>query len=151
MYIEQSIVIKRTAEEVWTYLGSVENVAKWDRGVGRTSTTLKPTESSVGLEFDTFIEDSESGKGKMSYRICDIGPASCTVQLTSTTGNARFFKRASWRFTTEPDPNGTLLICSADFEVKLRFFWLAPLLYMKRSAISIDLECLKQAIEANPD
>jgi carbon monoxide dehydrogenase subunit G len=151
MYIEKSIVIERKPEVVWKFLGSVENVAMWDRGVGRTETTYEPSESSVGLEFDTFMNASGSDKGKMSYRITDVGKASCTVELTSTTGNARFFKRASWTFKTEPDRDGTLLVCAADFAVRLRFLFLAPLLYLKRSAISIDLNCLKLAIEAIPD
>jgi carbon monoxide dehydrogenase subunit G len=150
MYLEQSIVIRRKPEVVWEFLGSVENVARWDRGVGRTETTHKPKDRSVGLEFDTFINESGSDHGKMSYRITDVGPASCTVELTSTTGNARFFKRASWTFKTKPDADGTLLVCGADFAVRLPFFFLAPLLYLKRSAISIDLNCLKQAIEAIP-
>lgn len=146
MRLEQSIVISRTAEEVWSFLGSVENVAKWDRGVERTSTTLEAGQSPVGLEFDTF-QKSSSDKGKMSYRIVEVGTNHCTVQLTSSSGNARYFKRASWTFKTSPDPNGTLLICTADFVTRLRYCFLAPLLYLKRSAIAIDLVCLKRAIE----
>jgi hypothetical protein len=151
MYLEQFIVIKRKPEVAWKFLGSVENVARWDRGVGRTQTTHKANERSVGLEFDTFVNEGGSDKGKMSYRITDVGTSSCTVQLTSKTGNARFFKRASWTFKTEPDLDGTLLVCGVDFALRLPFFFIAPLLYLKRSAISIDLNCLKQAIEAIPE
>jgi uncharacterized protein YndB with AHSA1/START domain len=148
MHLEQSVVIKRKPEEVWNFLGSVETIARWDRGVERTSTTRRASESPVGLEFDTFAEGLGSDKGKMSYRIVDVGTDHCTVQLTNSIGNARYFKRASWTFETRPDPNGTLLICTADFVTRLRYSFLAPLLYIKRSAISIDLECLKRVIES---
>jgi carbon monoxide dehydrogenase subunit G len=148
MHLEQSIVIERGPQEVWKFLGSVENVAKWDRGVERAATTREASGEAVGLEFDTFAEASGSDKGKMSYRITEVGNDACTVELVSNTGNARFFKQATWRFQTTPHPEGTLLTCAADFKTRLRYCFLAPLLYMKRSAISIDLECLKQAIEA---
>ena len=147
MHLEQSIVVTKNSEEVWAFLGSVENVTKWDRGVGRTATTRRPVEGALGLEFDTFVSTSGTDEGKMSYRIINVTKNSCTVQLTSNTGNARFFKKASWTLETRPEAGGTLLICRVDFEAKLRFSFLAPLLYINRRAIAIDLECLKQAIE----
>src|ERR1700761_5805983 len=106
MYLEQSIVIHRTPDEVWKFLGSVDNVAKWDRGVGRSVTTPASDGNPVGVEFDTFIEEGGSDRGKMSYRIADVEPDSCTVQLISNDGNARFFKQASWKFKTQSHPDG---------------------------------------------
>ncbi|HTZ56507.1 MAG TPA: SRPBCC family protein [Acidobacteriaceae bacterium] len=147
MHLEQSIVIKRGPEEVWKFLGSVENIAKWDRGVERAATTREQQGNPVGLAFDTFVDASGSDRGRMSYRIGEVGENYCTVQLTSSTGNARFFRKASWTFRTLPHPDGTLLVCAADFETRLRYCFLASLLYLKRSAIAIDLECLKQSIE----
>lgn len=147
MHLEQSILIHRTPEEVWAFLGSVTNIAKWDRGVERTRTTVATNENPVGLEFDTFAGAGESDKGKMSYRIARVGENSCTVDLTSSTGNARYFKQASWTFKTLPESEGTRLLCFVDFVTRPLYFFLAPLLYAKRSAISVDLEELKQAIE----
>jgi uncharacterized protein YndB with AHSA1/START domain len=97
MYLEQSVVIKRKPEEVWNFLGSVENIAKWDRGVERTTTTLQASDSPVGLEFDTFAEKSGSDKGKMSYRIVEVGTDHCTIQLTSSIGNARYLSGQAGR------------------------------------------------------
>ena len=99
------------------------------------------------MEFDTFAKGDESDWGKMSYKIAEVGADYCRVQLTSSTGNARYFKQASWTFSSKPHPEGTTLLCSVDFVTRLRYFFLAPLLYLKRSALAIDLESLKRAIE----
>jgi hypothetical protein len=147
MHLEQSIVIHRKPEEVWAILGSVSNIAKWDRGVEQTKTTAEAKDTPVGLEFDTFAETGHLEKGKMSYRIAEVGENTCRVDLTSATGNARFFKQASWTFKTRSDSQGTILVCSVDFVTRPVYFFLAPLLYAERSAIAVDLEGLKQAIE----
>lgn len=147
MHLESSILIGRKPEDVWRFLGSVENISAWDRGVKRTRTTQPASGNSVGLEFDTFAKGDESDWGKMSYRVTESGTDSYRVQLTSSTGNARYFKQASWTFKSRPHPGGTTLLCSVDFVTRLRYFFLAPLLYLNRSALAIDLESLKRAIE----
>ena len=85
----------------------------------------------------------------MTYRVAEVGPNYSVVDLTSTTGNARFFRRASWRFDLEPVPEGTLVTCTAEFAVRLRYFVVAPILFLMRRAIARDLGQLKRAIE-NP-
>jgi hypothetical protein len=147
MHLESSIVIGRQPEEVWRFLGSVPNIAAWDRGVERTRANHSAPELAEGSEFDTFAKGDESDWGKMSYKIAEIGSDHCTVQLTSSTGNARYFKQASWTFRSMPHPDGTTLVCSVDFVTRFRYFFVAPLLYLKRSALAIDLESLKVAIE----
>ncbi len=147
MHLETSIQIGRKPEDVWRFLGSVTNIAAWDRGVERTRADHSANEFEVGLEFDTFAKGEESDWGKMSYKIAEIGSDYCRVQLTSSTGNARYFKQASWTFRSTPHPDGTTLLCSVDFITRLRYFFVGPLLYLKRSALAIDLESLKWAIE----
>lgn len=148
MHLESQIVIHRDPAGVWRFLGSVENVARWDRGVART-TTVMATPGGVGTEFNTFAR-ADSDWGKMSYRIVESGPDHCKLQLTSHDGNARFFKEGYWTFRTEPHPAGTLVKCLANFTFRLRYSFFAPLLYAKRSAIFTDLESLKRAIENEP-
>lgn len=126
MHLESNILIFRKPEEVWAFLGSVSNIEKWDRGVARTETTRHDSASPVGIEFDTFAEQNGSDWGRMSYRIIGAGSDYCTVQLTSSTGNARYFKNAHWTFRTRPDPQGTLLTCTAQFALRLRYCFLAP-------------------------
>jgi hypothetical protein len=69
------------------------------------------------------------------------------LQLTSSTGNARFFKAAQWKFRVEPAPGGTLLTCCADFALRFRYIILAPILYAMKNAIRSDLENLKSVME----
>lgn len=142
MQLVSSIVIRRPPEQVWNYLSELSNIQDWDRGVG-SSKAIAGTPG-VGFEFETL---GHSGAARMAYRIVETGSDSCTVELTSSTGNARFFKRALWRFSIQPAPEGSLLTCCAEFTVKLRYGFMAPLLWLKRSAIQMDLEQLRQAVE----
>jgi len=148
MHLESQIVINREPADVWRFFCCVENVAKWDRGVVRTITTTA-TPGGVGTEFSTFAR-ADSDWGKMSYRIVESGPDYCKLQLTSRDGNARFFRNGCWTSRTEPHPEGTLVKCCVDFSLQFRYLFLAPLLYVKRSAIFTDLEFLKRAIESEP-
>jgi hypothetical protein len=43
-----------------------------------------------------------------------------------------------------------MLTCTAVFRLRLGYIFLAPLLYLKRGAIMMDLKLLKSAIEAAP-
>src|SRR5215469_17294248 len=106
MHLESQVVVRRTPEEVWAFLGDPSNIPKWDRGVSGIQQTAAG-ETGIGLEFDTLgyskTEADERNAGRMSYRVSEVDPVKgCTVQLTSTKGNARFFKSASWNFRVQP-------------------------------------------------
>jgi hypothetical protein len=153
MHLESGIVIRRQPEQVWSFLANVANIPKWDRGVaGIQRTTSEPM--GVGSEFDTVADpaarDDAQAQGRMSYRIADVDPDQhqCTVQLTSRDGNARFFKTAAWTFRTVAAPGGTLLTCSVDFSLRLRYLLLAPVFYVMKGAIHADLRRLKRVMEA---
>ena len=153
MHLESRIVIRRQPEQVWSFLANVANIPKWDRGVaGIQRTTSEPM--GVGSEFDTVADpaarDDAQAQGRMSYRIAEVDPDQrrCTVQLTSRDGNARFFKTAAWTFRAVAAPGGTLLTCSVDFILRLRYLILAPVFYVLKGAIHADLRQLKQVIEA---
>ena len=153
MHLESSIVIRRQPEQVCSFLANVANIPKWDRGVaGIQRATSEPM--GVGSEFDTVADpaarDDAQSQGRMSYRIADVDPDQhrCTVQLTSRDGNARFFKTAAWTFRAVAAPGGTLLTCSVDFILRLRYLILAPVFYVMKGAIHADLRRLKQVIEA---
>jgi hypothetical protein len=153
MHLESTIVIGRPREQVWSFLGEVSNIPLWDRGVaGVERTSAGPM--GVGSEFATLAgaagHDGEPTQGRMSYRITEVDPdrQQCSVQLTSTDGNARYFKEASWTFRTTAVPGGTRLSCSADFALRARYLILAPVLYLMKGAIHADLVRLKRAIES---
>lgn len=107
----------------------------------------------AGAEFDTIAhdgpKDAEGSRGRMSYRIAETGENYCKVQLTSSDGNARFFKDASWTFRLRPAETGTLLECSVDFVLRLRYIVLAPMFLAMRGAITKDLRRLKAVLEAS--
>ena len=151
MRLQSSIVIRRAPEEVGQFLADIANIEKWDRGVG--SAKALSDSPGVGFEFETLgRSDSQwvkPEKARMAYRITSADSNRCTVALTSSNGNARFFKTAQWHFRLLPAPEGSILTCCAEFSLKLRYFFLTPVLYLKRNAIQMDLEGLKRAVEGD--
>jgi len=151
MHLESSIYVRRSPEAVSAYLGNLSNIAEWDRGVSRAE-ALCAAHPGVGFEFDTIArprgKSRDGSWGKMSYRITDIDPVrGCTVQLTSTTGNARYFNSAEWRFRVEAEPGGCRVFCAAVFTLKWQYLILAPVLRAMKNAIHTDLEQLKAKLE----
>lgn len=152
MRLESTIIIHRRPEEVGRFLSDIANVEKWDRGVG-TSRAISGSPG-VGFEFET-LGRSDSAfaspeKARMAYRILQVEPDRCTVALTSSAGNVRFFKTAQWQFRLSPAPEGSLLTCCADFTLRLRYIFLVPIFYLNKRAIQTDLKALKQTLEASP-
>lgn len=151
MQLISDILIACTPQQVWAFLGDPANVANWDRGVARVEENAS-TQRGVGYEFETVAHDrfKLSDQGRMSYRIKEIDAENrrCVVELTSSTGNARFFRRAEWRFDVCGEGEGTRLTCTAAFELRRRYLFLAPVLFLKRNAILLDLTLLKSAVES---
>jgi hypothetical protein len=151
MHLKSKIVVHRSPEQVWAYLCDHANVPNWDRGVA--STRPNPdTAPGVGFEFDTFRDAAASGseadRGRMSYRVTRTDPVEgCVVQLTSSDGNARYFRKAEWRFRVDPVPEGALVTCGAHFRLRFRYLLLAPVLFVMRHAIHRDLVSLKRVLE----
>lgn len=152
MHLESRVVISRTPEQVWSFLGDISNLAKWDRGVAEVrQTSSGPME--VGSTFDTLAYPRKSKdrqeRGRMSYRLIEVEPDHhFAVALIDSTGNARFFKKAQWRMMVEHATEGAQVSCSVDFALRFRYFILAPILYAMRRAILIDLGHLKRKLEA---
>jgi hypothetical protein len=117
MRLQSRIVIHRTPEEVGRLLGDLSNVSKWDRGVSQ-ATSASGDVMTVGAEFTTVghagTNDGAGTEGKMTYRVAEVGRNYSVVELTSATGNARFFTRASWRFDLDQVREGTLVPARPD-------------------------------------
>ena len=152
--LESSIAIHRPPEIVWAFLGDVSNLPKWDRGVARAvkaqQTAMAPGE---GYEFHTETHCGSPGNasdnGRMAYRVASVDAEAqqCIVDLTSRTGNARFFRRAQWIFQVTPTLSGSRVTCAVEFTLRRAYFFMAPLLWFTRGAIHSDLESLKRVIE----
>ena len=153
MRLTSDILIERSPEKVWSFLGDPANVAKWDRGVAGVEETSSDPRA-VGFEFDTVAPERRNlpDRGRMSYRIREVDEAGgrCVVELTSRSGNARFFRAAAWHFHVAAYESGSRLTCTAEFTLRVRYLFLGPLLYLKRSAILQDLTLLKNAVEGAP-
>lgn len=150
MRLEASVLIRRTPEDVWAYLGDLSNVSKWDRGVAQVQQT-SATSPGVGLEFDTLAHPKREGDGnwgRMSYRISEADPArGCTVKLTSSGGNARYFRTAEWRFRVDATAQGAKVFCAVQFKLRFPFVIFAPVFYCMKGAIRSDLENLRHVLE----
>ena len=151
MRLEASVHICRAPQDVWAYLGDVSNVAAWDRGVSRAESSSS-AQPGPGFEFDTFAhprgKSGDGSWGKMSYRITATDPVrGCTIQLNSTTGNARYFKAAEWQFRVDPELDGSRVFCAAVFQLRWRYLLLAPVFLGMKRAIRNDLEQLRAKLE----
>ena len=69
MHLESKILVERSPEQVWAFLGDAGNVAKWDRGVSEVVVKEGAAVSGEGFEFDTLADPSRHGlkdRGRMS-------------------------------------------------------------------------------------
>jgi len=152
MHLESTIVIRRAPEDVLSFVEDISNLPKWDRGVSAVR-QASPGPLGIGSEFDTLAYPRHPGDkpewGRMSYRVADWDKAARfgTIELTSTTGNARYFKSAAWLTRVEPVPEGSRVCCAVDFTLRARYAFLAPILYAKKRAILADMEALRRVLE----
>ncbi len=154
MRLAAEMMVRRPLDVVWAFLaGDPANLTKWDRGVRAVRVTSE-TASGVGMTFDTlgFPRGRKGGEEsrRMSYRVAEFLPRHhMTVALASAEGNARYFRRATWRMQVEPaGGEATRVICVAEVALRRRYFFLGPVLYALRGAIRRDLGYLKVAVEA---
>ena len=150
MRLQAQVIVRRAPDDVAAYLGDVRNIPSWDRGVGavRMAADAKP---GLGFSFETLGHDGRTASaedGRMAYEVSAVCPKGSTVRLTSTTGNARYFENAAWHVRLDPVPEGTRVTCAAEFTLRLRYLFLAPVLYLMHRAIRDDLERLRRALEA---
>jgi hypothetical protein len=150
MRLQSHILIRRKAEEVWTFLTEPLNLSKWDRGVAAVEVPDTTVPAGIGFEFTT-VGHAGTGRdrGRMTYRLTEADPVErrYRVELTSRTGNARFFTAAHWNVRVEDAPEGSMVMCSTEFQLRLRYLLLAPVLYFLKSAMHRDLVNLKSVLE----
>ena len=86
MRLESKIIIHCPPEEVWKFLGDLQNIAKWDRGVASAAQT-SAGQTGVGSRFDTLARGGEPETGRMSYRISETGNDRCVIELDGFEGS----------------------------------------------------------------
>ena len=81
----------------------------------------------------------------MHYRVTEVEPEKYyRVALV----DSPMFKNADWYFELEPAPQGTRIVCRATFNLRPRYLFLAPVLFLNTRAIKRDLLQLKQVLES---
>ncbi len=107
------------------------------------------------MNFTTVGHDAAApNHGRMTYRIGQTDPeAGCRIDLVSHDGNARYFKSAYWSFRvieqSEAGCNNRSRIESVvHFNLRVRYAWLAPILFFMKGAINRDLIGLKRVLES---
>ena len=149
MYLESSIVVTRTNEQVWRFFENGANLVKWDRSVAQVIPT-SPEPFGVGSTFDT-IAPTRKGSRKegmrSSYRFTVFAPNHHAKILLT---HSPMFAHAEWTIATEPVSEGVRITCGLDFALRPRYIFLLPVLLLTyRGAFRRDLTYLKQAIEQN--
>lgn len=154
MQLGSSVVVNKSKQEVWNFLAEPQNIGKWDRGVKAVEAGEADVSPGEGFEFTTVGHDAaRSNEGRMSYRIGRTDPeAGCRVDLVSQDGNARYFKSAYWWLgVKETSGSGaerkSRVECLVHFDLRLRYVWLAPVLFFMKGAIRRDLIGLKRVLE----
>src|SRR5262245_19704745 len=150
MRLRAEAIVRRTPAEVAAFLGDVRNIPSWDRGVRAVRTAPDP-QPGVGFAFETLGHPGSAvgaDAGRMAYEVSEVGPEGSTLRLTSTSGNARYFKNAAWHTRLDPVPEGTRVTCVAEFTLHRRYLFLAPVLYLMRRGIRADLERLRRVLES---
>ena len=145
MHLISSIVVPQTPEQVWALFEDPYFLPKWDRSVAEIIPTSASHQTAVGFTFDTVAPKKRWQKEglRMSYRIIENIPGYQTkIQLE----NSPMFKNAIWTMRFEAAPNGTLITCLVDLQVKLHYFFMAPMLQLNKGALLTDLSILKGVI-----
>jgi hypothetical protein len=144
MHLSRQVTVKQSAEQVWALLSDPYFLAEWDKSV-ETVLPISQDSGIVGFRFDT-IAPKKKGQSKplrMSYRIIGHIPGQETkIQLE----NSPMFSKAIWTMRVEPAAQGALITCEVDLKVKLRYFFMVPLLFFNRGALQTDLHYLREAI-----
>lgn len=153
MQLATNIVVNKSKEEIWGFLAEPQNIAKWDRGVKAVEPGKVALPSEECFEFTTVGYDAAApNQGRMSYRIGQMDPeGGCRVDLISHGGNARYFKSAYWLFRVQQLESGSKrsrIECSVHFDLRLRYVWLAPILFFMKGAINSDMIGLKRVLES---
>jgi uncharacterized protein YndB with AHSA1/START domain len=146
--VEQSVVIDKPVEQVWSFLTDFQNTPKWDIGVLETRQT---SEGPAGL--GTTFENIGPFLGRSAvreYKVTEYEPnRRVTVKLITP---AKFVKQAEVSYTFEPVKNGTKLSFTGGIEFGGFFKLIQPILLQRAKKDGQgDLENLKRLMEVQTD
>src|SRR5262245_1514717 len=144
MHLSDSVVVNRSADDVFRFMTEPQNLARWDRSVAKVvKTSSGPVD--VGTTFDTIGPAAPGTEGlRTSYEAFRI---EVNRRLDVRVTHSNLFKTAVWRVHLEPLGEATRVVCTVDFTLRLRYLLLAPVLLLNKLAITRGLGYLKAEIE----
>jgi hypothetical protein len=73
MRLEESVIVRRSPEQIWKFFEDLSNLPRWDRGVARVEVTSSGPAGAggAGATFDTV---GYRERGRMSYRVTEATP-----------------------------------------------------------------------------
>lgn len=145
MHLSSAIVVPQTPGQVWALFEDPYFLPKWDRSVEEIIPAPGNDQTAVGFTFDTVAPKKKWQKEglRMSYRIIENIPG---YQTRIRLEKSPMFKIAVWTMRFEAVSGGTLITCLVDLQVKLRYFFMEPLLWLNKGALLTDLSILKTVI-----
>ena len=146
--VENSILIDKPVEQVWSFLTDFQNTPKWDIGVLETKQT---SEGPAGL--GTTFQNSGPFLGQTSvreYQVIEYEPnVKVKVKLLTS---SRSIQKADVCYTFEPAQEGTRLKFVGQIEFGGLFKLLQPIIYQRAKKDGQgDLKNLKRLLEAQTD
>lgn len=144
MKFENTIVINKPIEQVFTYLARLEHLPDWNYAISRTT---KITSGSVGIGTRYLQERNLSHPMTEELEISAFQP----LQLLSISGGfGPFPKGTSTYRLAKVDKSKTLLQNEMTLEIKGMLQFIAPIASMKiKAAVAQNLDTLKRILENN--
>jgi hypothetical protein len=144
LVLETSITVPYSKEQVWAVFNDPFFVAKWDRSVQEVI-PISTDPIGVGYRIET-IAPKRPGQDeglRMSYRIIEYQPYRVAILLEQSD----MFHNAKWITQVDDAPQGSLITQTMDAEVRLKYFYLVPILLFNRQALVTDMEYMRAALD----
>ena len=144
MTITSTVIVRRSREDVWSFLTDLRNAPKWDRSIARATLT-----SNGPVGSDAIVETTSPGGKRQLFRVIAFErPRLLTFRLLRSS----LFRSADLTFSLEASGAGTKI--THQIELRLRP-WLVPLGpvlgLIGRRALSTDFDFLRRSLEEGLD
>ena len=140
MHLESGITVKQSLNEVIAFFYHPDSLAQWDRSVA----SMIPQPPSTANSSPTFETIAPSGM-KMNYEVIEMDPDGRSVKILLT--QSKMFKKAIWHFEFAPVPEGTRVTCHIYFILRIKYYFLYPVLFFNKSALLRDLKFFQIALD----
>jgi len=144
MTITSTVIIRRSRDDVWSFLTDLRNTPKRDRSIARATLT-----SNGPIGTGAIVETTSPGDKRQSFQVIAFErPRLLVFRLL----RSPLFRSADLTFSLEATDAGTRI--THEIQIRLRP-WLVPLrpvlALIGRRALSTDLDFLRRSLEEGLD